>query len=209
MDRRKRQFKLLDYSQPTEPVESVGLPPTAPVYPGGGWSPDSATVPAPHPKTRPMSPGMMQPPPYMAPYPTAAYPVLPPPPYKKYRGTPPGGAAIDYPDYPDYPLVRLSRWRRSPLPGLVGAFFVLVQLMLLVRVGCILFNVQSAAPWFTLLVAASNLLVSPMHWLVAKINLTSMEGIQLFTDLEYLLAILAYGLFSRLLVRLLRAVLNR
>jgi hypothetical protein len=86
---------------------------------------------------------------------------------------------------------------------------VLVQLMLLVRVGCILFNVQSAAPWFTLLVAASSLLVSPMHWLVAKINLTSMEGIQLFTDLEYLLAILAYGLFSRLLVRLLRAVLNR
>ncbi len=160
---RKARFKLKDYNQTTEPVECVVLSPTAPVYTIGNWSPDAMTVPAPQPEANPVpweTPSL-----YSPRSPSAVYPVLPPPPYKKYRGSPPGGSSADY------PLVRLRRWRRSPIPGLLGVFFVLVQLVLLARVGCLLFNVQSTAPWFTLLLAASNLFVSPMRWLVANINL--------------------------------------
>jgi len=94
------------------------------------------------------------------------------------------------------------------LPGLVRLFFVLVQLVLLARALCLLFGVQSTTLWLTLLFAAGDLFIQPAHWLAANINLSVLAGTQVLIYLEFLVAILAYGLFSRLLTLLLRVLLN-
>ncbi len=85
---------------------------------------------------------------------------------------------------------------------------MLVQLALLARVVCMLFNVQNTTLWLTLLFAASDLFVQPMRWLAANVNISFLAGTQLLVFLEFLLAALAYGIFSRLFVRLLKALLN-
>lgn len=71
-----------------------------------------------------------------------------------------------------------------------------------------LFNIQNTTLWLTLLFAAGDLFVEPIRWLAANINLSILAGTQLLLYLEFLVAILAYGLFSRLFVRILRAFLN-
>lgn len=128
------------------------------------------------------------------------YPVLPQAPLRGYRGTPPGGATrATWPG---------RRSRRSMVPGLVGLFLFVGQLVLLARVVCVLAGVRSAAPWVTLLFAASDLFVLPVRVLAANINLSFLAGTQLLVVLELLVAILVYGVLSRLLVRLLRVLFN-
>jgi hypothetical protein len=94
------------------------------------------------------------------------------------------------------------------VPGLVGLFLFVGQLVLLARVVCVLAGVRSAAPWVTLLFAASDLFVLPVRVLAANINLSFLAGTQLLVVLELLVAILVYGVLSRLLVRLLRVLFN-
>jgi hypothetical protein len=98
--------------------------------------------------------------------------------------------------------------RRSPIPGLVWFFLFLVQLVLVARIICVLFGVQTTTAWLTLLVAASDLCVLPVRWLAANINLASLTGTELLVILEFLVALVAYGIFSRLLVRLLKMLYN-
>jgi len=195
----KQRFGPKDYNDTTEPVERVVLPPpAAPNYAGSGLYPDAWAVPAPQTATRPFPQGTAPDYSYDQSPPVVPYPVLPPP--KKYRGQPPGGAA------PFYQPAR--KFRRSPVPGLVGFGLLLVQLALLARVVCMMLNVQPASPWLALLFAASDLFVGPVRWLAANVNLSVLAGTQLLLYLEFLLAVLMYGLVSRLLVRLLKALLN-
>ena len=58
------------------------------------------------------------------------------------------------------------------------------------------------------LFAAGDLFVEPVRWLAAQLTLSWLSGTALLTDLEFVGAILAYGLLSWLLVRLLRVLLN-
>lgn len=200
---KNRPFQPDDYNETTEPLEASGFPVYAgAAYPAQQGFPAAETVPA-------AQPGVSLPPtealpayPYYQ-QPQAAYPVLPPSPLKKYRGHPPGGSPPVYDRQP-----ARHRRRRSPLPGLVKLCFLLVQLTLLVRVLCLLFGVQNSALWFVLLSAAGDLFVQPILWLATNINLSVLAGTQLLVYLEFLVAILAYGLFSRLLALLLRALLN-
>jgi len=199
---KNRPFQPSDYNETTEPLEAIGLPVYAgPSYAANDGFPAAQTVPA-------TQPGISLPPtdvlpayPYQ-PQPQAAYPVLPPAPLKKYRGYPPGGSP------PIYDRASARRRRRSPLPGLVRFCFVLVQLILLARVLCLLFGVQNSALWLVLLSTAGDLFVQPVLWLATNINLSVLAGTQLLVYLEFLAAILAYGLFSRLLTLLLRALLD-
>lgn len=188
-------FGVGDYDQPTEPLEEIVLPQqAAPTYTVEGSYPDSLTVPSTQ-KIQFAYPS------YQAPS-SPVYPVLPPPPLKKYRGYPPGGSP------PISQPARVAKRHWSPLPGLVGLFFVLVQLLLLARVLLMLFSVAATALWLNLLVLTSDWFVGPFRWLAANINLSLPIGTDLLNYLEFLLAILAYGIFSRLLVRLLKALLH-
>lgn len=199
-----RPFRPSDYNDPTEPLEAVELP----LYLGpqnavDGAYPVATTVPAPQPNVVLPPTDALPAYPYYQP-PQGAYPVLPPPPLKKYRGSPPGGSPWSY----DYDRVPRRRRRRSALPGLVRFVLVLVQLVLLTRALCMLFGVQSTATWLTLLFSAGDLFVQPARWLAANINLSVLAGTQLLVYLEFLAAILAYGLLSRILTLLLRALLD-
>lgn len=198
---RNKPFKPSDYNDPTEPLEPVFLPSYAANPAPGGTFAGAATVPAAQPYAQPF-PAEIQPAyPYPQPSAQAAYPVLPPAPQQKYYGSPPGGAPATY---------QPGRTRRhhSPLPGLVGLFFLLVQLVLLARGVFMLLNVQNTTLWLTLLFAAGDLFVQPIRWLAANVNFSVLAGTQLLLYLEFLVAVLAYGILSRLLVRLLRAFLN-
>jgi predicted transcriptional regulator len=90
----------------------------------------------------------------------------------------------------------------------VRLVLVLIQLTLLARVVCMILNVQSTTTWLTLLYAASDLFVQPMRWLAANVNISLLAGTAFLTYLEFLLAMLAYAILSRLLVGLLRILLN-
>jgi len=190
MSRQQTPFKADDYNQPTEPLEQTYLPSymTAPGV--AGVPPETLTTPM--SEDRPAGYPYQQSP--------AVYPLLPQAPFKRYRGVPPGGAT------------RASRSarriRRSPIPGLVRFFLFLVQLVLVVRIVCVVFGVQTTTAWLTLLVATSDLCILPVRWLAANINLSVLAGTELLIVLELLVALLAYGIFSRLLVRLLKALFN-
>lgn len=199
---RNRPFQSNDYNETTEPLEVIESPLyISPAYAANDGFPAATTVPAPQLGVRPPPTDVLPAYPYHQ-QPSGGYPVLPPAPLKKYRGYPPGGS----PPVPDRAPAR--RYHRSPLPGLVRFCFVLVQLVLLARVLCLLFAVQSSALWLILLSAAGDLFVQPILWLAANMNLSVLAGTQLLVYLEFLVAILAYGLFSRLLSLLLRALLN-
>lgn len=185
MSRQQTPFKADDYNEPTEPLEHIYLPPSLTVPGVPGVVPEALGTSLPEGYPYHQSP--------------AAYPVLPQAPFKKYQGVPPGGATRDS---------RPARMRRSPVPGLVRFFLFLVQLVLVARIVCVLFGVQTTTAWLTLLVAASDLCVLPVRWLAANINLAVLAGTELLIVLELLVALLAYGIFSRLLVRLLKAVFN-
>ncbi len=197
----QKPFGPEDYNEPTEPfpINPVPYYPQSSVNDPFHQAPTAAASP---PEVQPYI-GRTEPIyPYHQP-PQNAYPVLPPLQRKKQRGSPPGGA----PRFSD-PVPVARRRRRSPWPGLVRFGFVLVQLILLARVLCLLFAVQNTSVWLTLLSATGDLLVQPVRLLAENINVSILAGTPLLVYLEFLVAILAYGLFSRILTFLLRAILN-
>lgn len=149
-----------------------------------------------------------------------AYPYLPPAPVKKKRHDgqrPAGGAAASplsptsqtSPTYPVYPALparpaKQVQPRLSPIPALVGVFFVGVQLLLLVRFMLKLLSMSGNAKWLSLVYEVSDFFVFPFRLLLQNTVLSLSVSVEVYT----LLAILVYGLFSRILVRFLKALLN-
>jgi len=196
MSKRRSQntaFGLGDYDQPTEPLEIIALPAyAAPTYTVDEPYPSAPTVPIPQPGTRPFSQG--------SPSTYPVYPVLPPTPIKKYRGHPPGGSPpINQP-------VRRTKRRSRSLSRLVNLLFLLVQLALLARVVCMVLNILATNIWLDLLFWACDQLVWPLRLLAANLAITWLQGTQLLIYLEFLLAILLYGLVARIVVGVLRVL---
>lgn len=191
-----KPFKLDDYDAPTEPVEHTILPMhTSPAPMGYIASQEFLNRPVAYPAFPDVHTDEQYPQ-------DRAYPVLPRVRHQKYRGAPPEGAPSVYQP------ARQKRFRRSPLPGLVRFTFLLVQLVLLARLFCLLFAIQDTTLWLALLFVASDLFLEPIRFLAANINLSILAGTQMLVILEFVFALLAYGLLSRLLALLLRALLN-
>lgn len=195
--RRQRQqpqkdssFEEIDeHDQPTEPMMPVVIAPFAPTQVNGAAQPQ-------------------------------LYPYLPPDPVKKQKQSghrPAGGAAAllpvstlpaapvkqEYPVLPPRPAKQVQA-RQSPIPAFVGLFFVVVQLLLLERFMLKLLNVTGNAKWLSIVYAVSDLFVFPFRLLLQNTVLSLSVSVEIYT----LLAILLYGLFSRILVRFLKALLN-
>ncbi len=178
-----------EHDQPTEPMRPIVIAPFAPSQANG----------------------TAQPP---------AYPYLQPDPTKKKRRNdhrPPGGSLAspsstvspDSPNSPAYPVlpsrpVKKVQPRQSPIPAFVGLFFVIVQLLLLVRFMLKLLSITGNTTWVSIIYTVSGLFVFPFRLLLQNISLSLPVSVEVFT----LLAILVYGLFSRILVRFLKALLN-
>lgn len=94
--------------------------------------------------------------------------------------------------------------KQSAFPPYVGAFFVGVQLLLLVRFLLRLLAWSGSNVLVGVIYAVSALFVLPFRLLVQITGLPSFNGLEIYT----LLAILIYGLLSRILVRFLKALLN-
>lgn len=189
-------FGLNDYDQPTEPMERIVFPvQTRPGYPPDNSQPPAPFAPA---STYPYPPQENWP---AFPYAAPQYPILPAAPGGTYSGE--SGKAS-----PSYKAQRTRRYRRSPVPGLVGLLFVLAQAVLLGRVLCLFFSVNPTSPWLGLLFTVSDFLVWPASRLAANIKFSLLQGTQLLLSLEFLLSILAYGLVSRIVVRILKMLLN-
>ncbi len=113
---------------------------------------------------------------------------------------------------PDYPIrsadankpASQTQHRPSAFPALVGLFFVLVQLLLLVRFVLRLLNFPGNVSWIGIIYAISGVFVLPFRLLLENINFPIPNTLEIYT----LIAILVYGLLSRLIVRLLKAILR-
>ena len=201
--RRQRSDDIDEHDQPTEPALPVVLPPISPTIPYGVPTVANEYIPVPQPHDHPfpyqdMSYGNS---PYAAPA-TPVYPVLP----MGNDRRPPGGVMPGYPVGPDRgnATVPTSRARRSSLPLLVGIFFVLVQLLLLMRFVLILLAFPASTTWVGTIYTFSSIFVLPFRLLLQSFAPALPSSVELYT----LLAILIYGLLSRILVRFLKALLH-
>ncbi len=206
---KQRSGDIDQHDQPTDPAIPVVLPPLSPTIPYGVPTVADENIPAPLPYERPF-PYQDVPysnsayPPYAVPPAAPVYPVLPPGPHSQGR-RPPGGAAPGYPVGAgnNTPTIG-SQARRSSLPLLVGMFFVLVQLLLLARFVLMLLTFPASTTWVGTIYTLSSVFVLPFRLLLQSV----VPGLQGAIELYTLLAILIYGLLSRLLVRFLKALLR-
>lgn len=180
-----------EHNQPTEPID-FAISPVSPYAPTAtGDSP--ATIPVPN---RPFS---QQPMPPQAPL-IGAYPYLPPTPtrqggYDGYAGNapiPPGGSAP------------ANTKRRRVFPVLVGLCFVAIQLVLLARFVLTIATQWNDIAWVSIFYSVTALLIWPVQALLQQFSMPLAASVEIST----LLAILAYGLLSRILVRCLKLILR-
>jgi hypothetical protein len=195
----KRAEEIDEHDQPTEPIPRFDLPSFTPTIGSCVSSPDQKTIPRPQPYARPFP---QQPPQY--PVRSGTYPYLPPAPNIQKRGRPAGGVPPTQ-SVPTCEPARPARVRRrSAIPLLVGLFFVAVQCLLLMRFILKIVNLVISQSWFSIVYALSEVFVLPFRALWQQVPLQIPSSLEIYT----LLAILVYGLFSRILVRILKAVFN-
>ncbi|HLX58156.1 MAG TPA: hypothetical protein VKR83_14130 [Ktedonobacteraceae bacterium] len=132
------------------------------------------------------------------------YPILPPSPVVGRSERPPGGAlpfGENGQPHPVYP-------HRSSLPQVAGVLFVVVQLILLARVVLFLFAIPESSILVELVYGVGALFAWPFRLILEHLNLPALVGTALVNYLAALIAILAYGVLARILVRFLKALLK-
>ena len=204
-------FQELDaHNAPTEPLNTFHLPSNLAGISAGEPFVFDEPVPAPIPYERPFPAlGNATANPYPGSPAIPVYPVLPPLPSSaknKKRRRPTGGTSPAYPFVPSKPMQQ-ARTNPTFIPLFVGIFFVALQLLLLVRFALKFLDLRGlngSVPWVALIYAVSNLFVLPFRLILHNISLPIPTSLELYT----LLAILAYGLLSRILVRVLKAILR-
>lgn len=199
-----------EHDSPTEPMSAVILSPYAvpSSLPGSGnglGAYGTPTIPAPQPPEAPFPRNGQSVVPF-APLSEApgVYPVLPASPLKSGNGRPPGGAGFT--GEKRRPVGAQSH--SSSIPIVVGALFVVAQLVLLVRVVLLLFGVPASNILVELVYAGGTLLAWPLRLLLEHLPFAAQIGADLIGYLAALMAILVYGVLARVLVRFLKALLN-
>lgn len=199
-----------EHDSPTEPMSAIILSPysVASSSPGGGNGIGGygvPTIPAPQPPEVPFPHhGRPAAPSVFLPETPGVYPVLPASPLKNGNGRPPGGADVAG------EKVRPVRAqpRQSSIPTVVGALFVVAQLILLVRVVLLLFGVPASNILVELVYGGGALLAWPLRLLLELLHLPAQIEGDLIGYIAALIAILVYGVLARVLVRFLKALLN-
>lgn len=187
-----------DHEQQTEPMSRVFLSPNASDIHKGVPAPQLDERPFPRQSAGPI--GSFNRAPGIPP----AYPVLPSAPVEGHNGRPAGGV-------PPRIHTRKAAPRqphRSSFPAFVGLFFVAVELLLLLRLICLLFGFSSNDLWVGLVYTLSAIFVLPFRLLLENIKIPILYGTELYSDLIIIFALLMYGLLSRILVRFLKALLH-
>jgi hypothetical protein len=202
----KSTQELNEHNEPTEPL----FPAVGATVSGGDIAPTEEVLPAPQSPAQPFPQQQVQGAPQQywpaLPPANAVYPVLPPASVIQPGYQPAGSAGTIGTRRPEkvQTPVQAVRLRRSPIPLFVGIFFVAVQFLLLISFVARLFNL--ASPWLEVIYAISTLLLLPFRLLFEQVSLplSLTIGVEMYT----LLAVLVYGLASRLLVHLLKLLLH-
>ena len=204
------QFNDYDeYNQPTEPMSPIILSPPvdagAPTYPVGA-SYGQQSVPAPVPPEMPFPQNAQSFNSYQQPLETPrSYPVLSPSSPAARNGRPPGGAA----PFDERLFPQAAYAPQSPVPSIVGASFVALQVLLLLRVVLLLFEVSANSNILVGLVyAVGTLFAGPFQLALDHLKFSSQTGTAWISYVAALIAILAYGVLARILVRFLKALLQ-
>jgi YggT family protein len=183
--------RIDDHDQPTEPI-NMSVSPSAPTATSDNPGAPNMSVPY---GGRPFPQQQVSPQPPLI----GAYPFLPPPPARKKAGvnefSPLQPANADAPT-----RARVKRRRLFPL--FVGLIFVAVQMVLLVRILLQLIGIWDGVSWVNTFYALTSVLIWPVQILLQQIHLPLTSSIEIST----LLAILLYGMLSRILVRVLKLI---
>lgn len=167
---------------------------------------DLPTEPIPHPPPQPQAypsphpyvPGLQT---QQSPGNNAVYPYFPPAPAR------PGGKGGRIGNtVPVQPArqVKAARTRHSAIPMLVGLCFVIIQLLLLAHFILKLINVPADGFWASVVYQTGDIFLWPIQLITRQVTLSIPANIEVLA----LLAILVYGLLSRLLVHMLKALLR-
>ncbi len=190
---------------PTEPMIPIILAPRSPAPPltDSACNGVAAETTLPLRTSNPISP---------LPETPLNYAVIPPSPQANHNGALhrmlSGSTDVPALAAPPAELVTPVLPRRSPVPSVVGVGFLAVQVILLVRVLLLLFNVKNSTPWVEVFYTASGLFALPFRLLLEHIQPLARFGTDVTGYVAPLVAILIYGLIARILVRFLKALLN-
>jgi len=188
-----------EHSAPTEPL----LPVVEEIVPAGEIPPTEKLLPAPVSYEQPVPQQQAQDITQLqgpsSPPAVPVYPVLPPAPPIQQGHRPAGSAAAVQPQ-------KSTGSTQSPFPLFVGIFFVAVQFLLLINFIARLISLPSYQQWLGVIYGISSIFLLPFRLLFEHVTLpfSLTIGVEVYT----LLAILVYGLLSRLLVRLLKVLLR-
>jgi hypothetical protein len=184
--------EVAEHNQPTEPFD-FGVSPYAPTVTADRLPPETPSVAM--VRAAPQQPQVGQ-----APL-IGAYPFLPVSPVRQ-NSQAEGGMTVPAKD------VRVSvaarRRVRKVFPALVGLCFVLVQVLVLVSFVCKVVGQWDSVLWVNVLYVISDVLVWPVQTLVHQLPAPMVIPEQIFM----LLAILIYGIVSRIVVRGLKLLLQ-
>lgn len=219
--KKKAQEEPMDeHNQPTEPLPRFVLPAYTPPTSQPFVEPTIFTVPEasvpPLQQQIPIVPGVPQPQQPLQPQFPLPY-VQPPQPiqaYNPYSNNPAlaGAAPPVVPVLPPLPQDVQAQQKgkeskkqpRLRRPLYVGFFFVAVQFLLLARFVLNLLNLPVDNVWRDIIFTFSDVFLLPFSLLFRQITLPAAVGPELYT----LLAVLIYGIVSRILVRLLKTLLR-
>jgi hypothetical protein len=223
---RKPKSAVDEHDQPTEPIPTPLTLPIPVLLPGSPPINDDTTTPIEqkqslqqpvvqsYPVLPPQKKGQPQPSVGYAP-PALAYPYLPSAPDQTRKPKKGRKTLSPEPEPESYePRKPARRRRRSAFPALVRFFFVIVQLVLLASF--VLRIAQAAGVallgqnpwWLSLIYTCADLLLQPLYLIQpVQLFLQQFNFSQLFlSEIYTLLALLIYGILSRILVGILRVV---
>ncbi len=180
-----------EHDEPTEPMRRADVAAFVPTIPSTALPSDEEDVPSPKSATHPFPHQYVQPVPS-----SPVYPVLPAKP-----NLPPQNSVTVQPEAASHSSQQ-KRVRRKMIPLVVGMCFVAIQTLLLSRFLLKVLNVSPDNIWVGAVYGVSNVLVLPFRVLFLQLAIPQLFTVELYT----LLAILAYGVISRILVHMLKVL---
>ena len=180
-----------EHDEPTEPMRRADVAAFVPTIPNTALPSDEEDVPSPKSATHPFPHQYVQPassPP--------VYPVLPAKP-----NLPPQNSVSVQPGVANSSSQQ-KRVHGKMIPLAVGMCFVAIQTLLLFRFLLKVLNVSSDSSWVGAVYGVSNVFVLPFRVLFLQLAIPQFFTVELYT----LLAILAYGIISRIVVHMLKVL---
>ena len=185
-----------EHNQTTEPFD-VGVSPYAPTVTGDRLPPDTPPIAM-------VRPGAQQQLPAQPPL-IGAYPFLPPSSARQNgNAASPIGNMVSPQPGNARTTISAGRKLRRIFPALVGLCFVAIQVLLLVSFGLKIVGHWDSTLWANVLYVISDVFIWPVQALVSLLPLPFAVPAQIVT----LLAILLYGMISRVVVRSLKFLLR-